>query len=78
MAAELPNEDDNDPVNENYKPPSQPGRVLKLSRCRQTLEKIQPCCSLPPARNHTQKAGQLLSSYFLDTTLVTVRLLLLK
>ncbi|MBM3802707.1 MAG: hypothetical protein FJW26_10420, partial [Acidimicrobiia bacterium] len=37
-----------------------------LSRCRQTLEQIQPGCTQP----RTRKRQNQLSIYFLDTTLV--------
>jgi len=41
--------------------------MQKLSRCRQTLEKIQPGCTLPPSRKKNNK----LSTYIADTTLGT-------
>ena len=39
--------------------------MAKLSRCRQTLEKIQPGCTLPRRRKRAIK----LSTYFADITI---------
>ena len=39
----------------------------ELSRCRQTLEKIEPDCALPRTRTRN---CDLMSSYFEDITLV--------
>src|SRR5439155_21832879 len=40
--------------------------TAKLSRCRQTLEQIQPGCTLPRTR---KKKRTLMSTQFVDTTL---------
>ena len=39
----------------------------KLTRCRQTLERIKPGCASPRSRKRRRK--KRLSSYFVDTTL---------